>query len=219
MEGIELIKFFNENSNGITAFAAIGALIISAMAIKRATNDNRKQVLAHKIEEIYELLVSLTAEYVSLYSVYKHLEASNNIELESKARFNLRAHFFDLNGKLKEKINLDDLIKKSRRLNILANTYLNGETKFDVICYSQILIAILFVLKYENIKQREPEFNEPLPNEDTMYNLSEGLTQKLIVEIGYGNVNKDFLTYRNTTFKDKIKEISQAISINQTTTH
>lgn len=202
-----VVDFFNSTINVFTAFATISALfsiVISLYAIYKTTNDSRKQILAHKIEEVYELVVALSITYGYLHEVYNYLEKSIGEDLEVKARQNLVKHFYKLNLELKEKFDIEDLLKKTMRLNVLANTYLKGSIKFDVIAYSQLFVAILYIIKYEDIKMREPEFKEPLPTANNLFNLSEDISEKLVKVIGYGTDNKGYIAYRNTTFKEKI---------------
>jgi len=201
------VDFFNSTGNVFTALSAVAtllAIIISLYAIYKATNDNSKQILAHKIEEIYELVVALSLTYGYLFEVYNYLEKSIKEDVEAKGRQNLVKNFYKLNIELKEKFDIEDLLKKTMRLNILANTYLNGNIKFDVIGYSQLFVAILYILKYEDLKMREPEFKEPLPTSENLFKLSEDISQELVKVIGYGTENKGYITYRNTTFKEKI---------------
>lgn len=202
-----LVDFFNYTSNVFTALAAVATLLavaISLYAIYKTTNDSRKQILAHKIEEIYELVVSLSVIYGHLYEVYNYLEKSTREDFEVKARQNLATNFYKLNLELKEKFDIEDLIKKTIRLNVLANTYLNGNIKFDVIGYSQLFTAILYILKYEELKMREPEFKEPLPTSANLFHLSENINQELVKVIGFSAENRGYINYRNTIFKEKI---------------
>lgn len=195
---------YSNVSNAITAMAAIIAIYVSLRAIRISTKDSRKQILAHKIEEIYELGEVLGLNYGRLYKVYTILENSEREGVEIKGRQNLLKHFYESNIELKTKVDIEDLLKKTMRLNILANTYLNGNIKYDVIGYSQLFIAIIYILKYEDLKLREPEFTEPLPKPNDLFNFSDDINNELVKVIGYGAINKGYIKYRNTIFKEKL---------------
>lgn len=204
---LTFLDYANQYSNifnAITAMAAVIAIYVSFRAIRISTKDSRKQILAHKIEEIYELVVALSVTYGQLYEVYIILEKAKNDKFNVETRERFFKNYALLQTNLKEKLNLEDLFNKTMRLNVLANTYLLGNIKYDVIGYSQIFNAIIYIIKYNDIKLRQPEFSEELPEPINLYNLSDEINDKLVSVIGYGTKTKGYINYRNTNFKAKI---------------
>lgn len=201
---IYLFKLSNKYSGAIAAFAAIGALIYARKAIKRTTEDNRKQILVGKFEEIYELVVLLSVEYGHLYDAYILFEKSENSEIPEETRKTIKENFRRAILKTNSKVEIESLFSMTIRLNVLANAYLTGEIKYQTIGYSQLFEAIINVLKSRDLKVKEEEFPEILPYTENVFDLVDQMTAKLVKVINLGSDNKGYLEYRNTVFKSKL---------------
>lgn len=188
----------------ITAFAAISALFISIIAITRASKDSRKQLLVGKIEEIYELVVLLSVEYGHLYDTYVLLEKSKNSKIRFEDRNLLTASFQHSLKNSNAQVDMEKLYQMIIRLNVLSNAYLIGEIKYQVIGYSQLFEALRSVLKTRDLKAKEDEFSEPLPTTEKVFELIDQMTAQLVKVINLGSDNKEYLNYRETTFKQKL---------------
>jgi hypothetical protein len=200
------IIFFDVYSNFFTAVASIGAIVaifISIIAIRKASNDNRKQILIAKYEEIYQLIVCLSVEYIYLYDIYIILEKANSEVVPMSTRIHLNSIKKELEESIGE-IALEDLYQKTIRLNVLANAYLIKDIKYDVISYSQLFASIIHVLKTGDLKAKENEFPEVLPVEEKVLEVTEDITMALVLEINLGTPNKGYRTYRDTKFKAKL---------------
>ncbi|WP_125720927.1 hypothetical protein [Flavobacterium ustbae] len=201
------VDFFNTYSNVFTGYGTIAtflAVVVAIIAIYRSTKDSRNQILANKVEEIYELVETLSSVYGHLFAVYIILENSSKKEIELKGRLFMEKEFREKLATLKETYDIEDFIKKSIRLNILANSYLKANVKYDVIGFSQLFIAILYILNYEDVKLRQPEFKDPLPKPANVFELTTSIVDQLRKIIGFSNKTKGYIHYRNNTFKSKI---------------
>ena len=199
-----LFELSNKYSGAIAAFAAIGALIYARKEIKRTTEDNRKQILVGKFEEIYELVVILSMEYGHLYDAYILFEKSLSIEIPEETRKVIKENFRRAILKTNGKVEIENLLSLTIRLNVLANAYLTGEIKYQTICYSQLFEAIINVLNSRDLKVKEEEFPEILPTTEKVFELVNQMTAKLVKVINLGSDNKGYLEYRDTVFKSKL---------------
>jgi hypothetical protein len=202
---MEMIIFLKENSEVITALTAIGALLISTLAIIRATQDNRKQIIVGKIEEIYELIVYLIVEYKRLYELSILLEEcgdendKNYTEAFSNYKIELK--------KLKEDIDLNDLFNKIIRLNVLSNSYLNKDLKLEVLAVGGLFECLIATLQLKNLTRKRLEYNEGFPTTENIRNLVGHVLTKLTNKISLGADNqgvKVSKNYRETVFKQKL---------------
>lgn len=201
---IHTLEIFDKYSSSIAAFSAIGALYYAKRAIKRTTEDNRKQILVGKIEEIFEIVVLLSVEYGHLYDAYILFEKSQSSEISLETRNAIGANFRSAMLKSNSEADSDELYKMTIRLNILANAYLTGDIKFQTIGYSQLFEALINVLKYRDLKTKEDEFPETLPTTENVFKLVNEMTRELVKAINLSSDNIGYKNYRETIFKQKL---------------
>ncbi len=207
MTVLELIKIFNENSDGITAFSAIGALVISSFAIIRASQDNRKQLIVSKIEEIYELTIFLYVEYSQLHYLASTLEKIYRTKFTDQEdeldNFRLMVQDAD------KKIDFNELYNKTLRLNVLTNTYLHKNLRLEVIAYVRLFQCILATIHTGKLDRKNKEFKEGFPTTDNLLVFVESTTPKLVSLINLGEKRRNrknaYLLYFENEFKTKLK--------------
>jgi len=195
------IEQLNKYSNAIAAFAAVGALFVARTAIKKTTEDNRKQILVGKIEEVFEIVVLLSVEYGHLYDAYTLFEKSQSRSIPLETKTIISANFRSAMLKSNSEADSEELYKMTIRLNILANAYLTGDIKFQTIGYSQLFEAIINVLKYRDLKTKEEEFPEPLPTTEKVFEMVNKITRELVKGINISGDNIGYKTYRDSVFK------------------
>ena len=140
------VQWFNDYSNVSVFFGTVataGALLVAIFAIFKTGKDSRHQLLVGKFEEIYELIVSLSVEYKTLYDNYL------DVREETKKCFEVSSKNLVLNYIKDDIISLsdsflDELYQKTIRLNVLSNAYLVKDLKYDVIGYSQLFSSLTF---------------------------------------------------------------------------
>lgn len=204
---MEIINFFKQNSETITALTAIGALLISTLAIIRATQDNRKQIVVGKLEEIYELVIFLIVEYDKLYELEIELQncgdETDGNYTEAKKKYNLERE------KVKQRVNLDDLFDKVIRLHVLTNAYLSGELRLEVMAYSRLFECLMRTIRIGNLKEKKINYSEGFPTTANLRNVVGNLAKKLIIKINLGgdkeSTYQDELYYRDNVYKRKLK--------------
>jgi hypothetical protein len=204
---MELIKVFNDNSNSIAAFAAVGALIISTIAIIKATRDNQKQILVGKIEEIYELIIFLAVEYEDLYILYTLFDNHHNDKYSAIEQREFLDNYTDELERIKTIINIDDLFNKIFRLNVLANSYLEKSLKLDVLAYGQLFESLIIVSTKQRMKRKERLFKEGFPTKDNVYKLVGHLSDLLVRKINLGGEyigKSEYDNYQDNEFKIKL---------------
>lgn len=193
--------------------ATIGALIAAIYAIYKTERDSRHQILVGKIEEIDELIVSLSLQYRYLYKAYENLEEYEKKVIE-RTLSNLDANAFEkAMDEINEEVDLKELIIKTTRLNVLANAYLNNndeyKLKFYVIGYSQIFNTMLYVVKYQNTENKNNIFPERLPDPEKIFDLVEKIKPHLIKAINFGSDLKGYIAFRNLELKTELGMLFQ----------
>ena len=207
MTGSEFIKLLNDNSDGITAFSAIGALVISSFAIIRASQDNRKQLIVSKIEEIYELTIFLYVEYSKLHylattleDIYTSTVTDQKYELDN---------FHLILQDAKKSIDFNDLYNKTLRINVLANTYLQKKIRLEIIAYVRLFQCVIATIHTAKLDRKNKEFKEGFPTTDNLLIFVESTTPKLVSLINLGekrrNRKNEYLSYFENDFKTKLK--------------
>jgi hypothetical protein len=203
----DVLNFINANSNIITALTAIFALLISTLAIIKASQDNQKQIVVGKVEEIYELIIYLVVEYNSLYKLVLILEDCGD---ESDENYPDAIKKYKLEReKVKKNVDLNELFNKVIRLHVLTNTYLSEELKLEVISYNYLFECLIYTIQNLNLISKNEEYPEGFPTNDNLRNLVSHLAIKLVEKINLGgekrNQLKDINHYRDNVFKQKLK--------------
>ncbi|MEZ7497804.1 hypothetical protein QO200_03540 [Flavobacterium sp. Arc3] len=209
MEIYGVLKFLSDNANLITSFTAIGALVISTIAIIKASQDNKKQIIVGKLEEIYELVCYLIVEYEELYELLlkletcgaedddNYLEAIENYKLELK--------------KVKKKIDLNELFNKIIRLHVLGNSYLSKELRLEILEYNFLFECLITTVQNCKLTRKNKDYNEGFPTTENIRSLASQLATKLIEKINLGDNRRskrsDYKKYRDNVFKQKLKII------------
>jgi hypothetical protein len=203
----EILKFLDNNTNSITAFAAISALFVSTLAIIKASQDNQKQIAVGKIEEIYELIVYFIVEYNKLYKLELKLEEcgdendDNYVDAIKKYKIELE--------KLKKNIDLDNLFNKVIRLHVLTNSYLSKDLKLEVLAYNTLFECLIATVQNAKLSRKMEEYPEGFPTTDNLRHLVGLLANKLIKKINMGggekSINTNYVYYRDNTFKQNLK--------------
>jgi hypothetical protein len=201
-----ILAFLKDNNEIITTFVAIGALLISTIAIIKATQDNRKQIIVGKIEEIYELIVYLIVEYNDLNELNIKLEECG-CETDENYSEAIKNYKLELK-KLKKNIDLNDLFNKVIRLNVLANSYLSKELKLEVLSYVRLFECLIVTLQLGKLSRKRKEYIEGFPTTENIRLLVGNLSNKLVDKINLGGdnqVHRRYTNYRDTIFKQKLK--------------
>ncbi len=181
MEINEILLLIEKHTNIITALAAIGALVISTVAIIKSSQDNKKQIVVGKVEEIYELVIFLYVEYNQLYKLEIKLEECGNENDENYADA-IWEYEIELE-KLKKKVDLDDLFNKALRLHVLANSYLTSDLKQEILLFNKLFESIILTLKIQNLSIKNEEYPEGFPTNESTRNFVAQLATKLIAKI------------------------------------
>lgn len=216
------LDFFSLYSDFFTAVASLAgliALIISIIAITKSSNDGRHQILVGKLEEMFELISSLTQDYPKLYDVYILLEKSNSATNPIREHLLNSIEFEKELEKVSKSIKIENAEKKVTRLYVLAYSYLGekpkwyklfipnktiNELKFNTLGYIQIYNALLLVLKHKDLMAKTDIFREILPTADSFNELTSEISQGIIKKMNFGVIGKGYRDYRDTEFKIKI---------------
>lgn len=211
------VQWFNDYSNVSVFFgtvATIGALIVAMFAIYKASKDNHHQLLVGKLEEIFELVNNLNTDYIKLYDVYIMLE---NAQIQQQ-QFQVVIATIKFENKLKElpkEIDLNNLYRKTERLNVLSNAYLGKsnkfldigssqkELKFNTLGFVQIYNSLLLVLLNKSLTTKNSIIAGILPSSENMDKLTTDISLEIIKTINYGKNSNDYRKYRDDTFSKK----------------
>lgn len=202
-----ILNFINANSNLITALTAILALLISTLAILKASQDSQKQIVVGKVEEIYELIIYLIVEYDRLYELVLILEDCGD-ESDDKYPDAIKKYKLE-REKVKKNVDLNELFNKIIRLHVLTNTYLSNELKLEVLSFNYLFECLVSTIKNLNLTSKNKEYPEGFPTNDNLRNLVSDLAVKLVEKINVGgekrNELKNINHYRDNVFKQKLK--------------
>lgn len=189
----------------ITALAAIGALLISILAILRSSTDNKKQIVVGKIEEIYELTMFLYVEYDRLQYLATKLDeiySMNSTELNH----NLEKYRILIQDEVTSP-NLSEIFDKTLRLIVLANSYLSKELKMEIIAYSRLFQCVIATIHLTTLERKNKDFKEGFPTTENLHAFLSDLTPKLVEFINLGGERMQSDTYNNyfeIQFKGKL---------------
>lgn len=191
----------------IGTILSIGALVISILAIIKASKDNKKQIIVGKIEEIYEITTLLFSNYSTLILLNSLLDNGENNKYDSEQQERFYQSYIDELKKVKENISTDELFDKTFRLNVLGNAYLDKKLKLEVLSYAKLFENLLGASLYRQRLYKMMFFKEGFPTQEKMYYFFESLETQFINKINLGEKHislKELEEYREEEFKRKL---------------
>jgi len=204
---MEVIRFLINNGNLIVTLSAVGALIISLIAIKKSSSDNRRQILVGKYEEIYALISEMIVEYDLLLHLYSTLQTYHQ-EDDAVIKYRHQNTFEEELGNLKQRINTDELFSKVIRLTLLTNTYLKKSLLFEVNAFCKLFEDLIITTTQREQISEETEFKEGFPTNENLYEFAFKISNKLIKKINLGSEIIDihkFNDYLQNDFKKSLR--------------
>ncbi len=186
----------------------ITALVISILTIYFTRKNIKKQIKVNKIEEILEILNSLSKYYMPMFWL-----VNDAIEIREKLNKGekLVGSELDHSNKSKEFIDSIDkevLERRISRLYILVNAYVsnkaNSNLKLRILALSN-----LYGVMFQSISNNEfffidTNFKEGIPKRGKLSNFIIEIENDLIKEMDLGHrgiSHKEFIKYRDNQFK------------------
>ncbi|MDQ1165922.1 hypothetical protein [Flavobacterium sp. SORGH_AS_0622] len=195
-----------EYLNAFIAFIAIG---LSAIAIYISTKDNKKQITVGKIEEAYEITILLHSSYPTLRHLYELLDNYYN-PLQNTDPVHRNSYYKLFNEhkvKCEERNMYYSIYKQIFRLNVLAHSYLDKETKIQVLAYTELYESLLSFIFTLNRMSQQANFKEGYPTVKNMSKFVDNLESNFINIINLGSEyvsRREIRNYRMNEFKIKL---------------
>lgn len=186
----------------------IAAILISIIGIYINKKNLKKQIRVTKLEEILEILNSLSKYYIRLFWFVRDLESIqekiNNgkqlLEYELEYDKNVQAFL--------KNINKEALEMKVSRLYVLTNAYLsnnsNSNLKARILALSHLYGAMFQTVANNDIIFIKRHYKEGIPKPGKLGTFIISIENDLIKEMELGHEslpNEDFIAYRDNQFK------------------
>ncbi|NWL03676.1 hypothetical protein DM790_22895 [Flavobacterium collinsii] len=194
-----MMEYFN-------AFISLFAIVLSGIAIYFSKKDNKKQITVGKIEEAYEITILLYSSYPTLRHLYELLDNYYN-PLQNTDPIHRNSYykmFTEHKEKCEERNMYQSTYKQIFRLNVLANSYLERETKIQVLAYTQLYESLLSFIFTLNRMSQQANFKEGYPTVENMSKFVDSLESNFIKTINLGSdyvTRREIRSYRMNEFK------------------
>lgn len=122
----------------LTAIGTIGALIIALAAIWHTNQNSKREIKTHKLEEIFELIQSLSRYYAIFKELYFSIES---LQDSKKKEIKPLSNYYKIRDEKLPPIDRQKIIADLSRLEVLSKCYtedllLNKILKYEDLMYS-----------------------------------------------------------------------------------
>ncbi len=189
----------------------IVAIVISLATIFINKKNIKKQIRVSKIEEILEIINSLSQYYVPLLIF---VNDKKSIEEKNNKKEKLVGYQLEHDEKVKrflKTIDKEALQKRMNRLYVLANAYLsstsNNNLKARILTLSQLYGLLFQTIVNNDLFFIDQHYKSGLPRRAKFGKFIMQIENDLIREMKLGHTslsNEDFNSYRNKNFKKEL---------------
>lgn len=145
----------------LTAAGTIGAVAIGMASIYHANKNSKREIKTHKLEEIFELIQSLSRYYPKFKQLYLAIEDLRNVEMKSIQSL---SDYYQIRDKTLPPADRQKIISDLSRLEVLSKCYSNDILLKKILKYEELMYSFSdFVFNGGSINQ-ELNWKNGFPN-------------------------------------------------------
>jgi hypothetical protein len=171
----------------ITIIISLIAVAISFAVYKQINKNHKQNILVSKIERIFFIIEKLTTNYYNFFELTRSLDIhyDDAIDEDLKEKNNIYEKYSNKLNELKNRIDVDNIIKETIELQILAQAYLSKNTRLKVLSFNMMfrdLIAYTIQMQRIFVKLF---WKEGFPKFVNVKEYADNLCETLLEEIGF----------------------------------
>jgi hypothetical protein len=124
----------------LIAIGTIGAVIVALFSIHFSKKSSKNEILVHKLQELYELILKAGKYYGKIAELYIRI---NKIKNEEKNEAEKLSYYNDIRDAILPNKEKDEVANLLSRIDIFTNCYIENELKSLILKYSDFLYAYL----------------------------------------------------------------------------
>lgn len=164
----------------LTTVGTVGAVAIGMIAIYHSNKNSKREIKTDKLEEIFELIQSLSRYYGKFTELYSSLEDFRDID---KKNILTLSDYYKLRDKKLTSSDRQKIIADLSRLEVLAKCYTEGSLLNGILKYEDLNYSFSdFVFEGGSINQ-ELKWKNGFPSYQEYSNLIEVLKKQIIDQI------------------------------------
>lgn len=201
---ISIWELMEKNSGAITVLISIITAAWAVYALSITLRREKDQIRNSKLEEIYELITFLYADYSPFFHLYQTLSNNYDNRFDKLQKQIILENYKKQLEDVKSKIDTNQLINKMLRLNALTNIYLDKPLKIKVLSFTKLYERLLMVSTQQNWMYKEMFYKEGFPNDEQLNIYITELCKQIIKKIDFSGEDltvEEFRKYRDTEFK------------------
>jgi hypothetical protein len=164
----------------LTAIGTVGAVAIGMAAIYHSNKNSKREIKTHKLEEIFQLIQSLSRYYGKFNELYFCIEDLRNKE---KKEIQTLSDYYKIRDERLPRADRQKIIADLSRLEVLSKCYTEAPLFNELLKYEDLMFSFSdFVFNGGSLHQ-ELKWKNGFPNYEEYFALIEGLKTQIIDQI------------------------------------
>jgi hypothetical protein len=163
-----------------TATGTIGAVIIGMAAIYHSNKNSRREINTEKIEEIFELIQSLSRNYRDFKDLYFSIEDLRN---ENKKNIETLSDYYKIRDEKFSFSNKQKIIADLSRLEVLSKCYTENSLLNKILEYEELMYSFSDFVFHGGSLHQELKWKNGFPTYEEYYSIIDELKKLLIDKI------------------------------------
>ncbi|NQV91735.1 hypothetical protein HQ489_04645 [Candidatus Woesearchaeota archaeon] len=164
----------------IETVVAIVAVVVAIVAVYYGNKNSKQQILITKLEELFEVVQSLSRYYGRLMELnfkVEELRDSENKELQTLAQY---YEIRDQKISKEERLRISEYLS---RIEVLTECYTKGDLKKQLLHFEKLMYSFSDLVFNGGSIHQELNFKKGFPNYEEFNTLIKELKQRIITEI------------------------------------
>jgi len=164
----------------LTAIGTVGAVGIGMAAIYHANKNSKREIKTHKLEEIFELIQSLSRYYGKFKELYLSIE-----DLRDKEKKNIQtfSDYYKISDEKLPSADRQKIIADLSRLEVLSKCYIEDSLLDKILKYEDLMHSFSDFVFNGGSMHQELKWKNGFPNYEEYFTLIEELKTQIIDKI------------------------------------
>ena len=164
----------------LTTIGTVGAVVVGMIAIYYTNKNSKKEIRTHKLEEVFELIQSLSRYYGIFKELYFSIE---DLQDESKENIKTISEYRKIRDQKLEVADRQKIISDLARLEILSKCYTKGLLLNKILEYEDLMYSFSDFVFNAGSLHKEIKWQNGFPTHEDYSIIIKELKSKIIEQI------------------------------------
>lgn len=164
----------------LTAIGTVGAVVIGMAAIYHANKNSKREIKTHKLEEIFELIQSLSRYYGKFKELYFSLE---DLRDKEKKDIQTLSDYYKIRDEKLPSTDRQKIIADLSRLEVLSKCYTENSLLNNILKYEDLMCSFSDFVFNGGSMHQELKWKDGFPNYEEYSTIIEELKTQIIDQI------------------------------------